>query len=194
MKILNAAFEEFSDYGYKLASTNRIVKKAGTGKGMLYYYFNSKKGLFEYLVDYAIKFVVNEYLSKIDENESNFIDKFKFESEIKMSAYKKNPYVFNFLGTLYLNKEVELPIDLEKRLLEVNTLGYTKIYKNIDTSLFREDINPDKMLKYIRYSIDGYEKELMNHLKTQKLSSIDVETLLVEFNIYLADLKIIYYK
>ena len=41
-KILDAALMEFAEHGYEKASTNRIVKEAGIGKGMLFYYFKSK--------------------------------------------------------------------------------------------------------------------------------------------------------
>jgi TetR/AcrR family transcriptional regulator len=52
--ILNAALKEFADKGYEQASTNQIVKDAGIGKGMLFYYFTTKKKLYAYLVDYCI--------------------------------------------------------------------------------------------------------------------------------------------
>ncbi|MER2064628.1 MAG: helix-turn-helix domain-containing protein, partial [Alkalibacterium sp.] len=50
-KILNAAFQEFSDKGYQQASTNRIAKQAGIGKGTLFYYFGNKEKLFQYLIN-----------------------------------------------------------------------------------------------------------------------------------------------
>ncbi|MGK7378723.1 TetR/AcrR family transcriptional regulator [Planococcus sp. 1R117A] len=43
--ILNAALQEFAENGYQQASTNRIVKNAGIGKGMLFYYLESKRQL-----------------------------------------------------------------------------------------------------------------------------------------------------
>ena len=41
-RILEAAYNEFSRNTYDNASTNRIVKEAGIGKGMLFFYFNTK--------------------------------------------------------------------------------------------------------------------------------------------------------
>jgi len=72
-RILSAALEEFAEQGYERASTNRIVKKAGIGKGMLFYYFKSKRELFEYLIEYGISFVVDEYLNRIDGEEPDFL-------------------------------------------------------------------------------------------------------------------------
>ncbi|GEM01866.1 regulatory protein, tetR family [Halolactibacillus halophilus] len=36
-RIIEAAMKHFAENGYKDASTNKIVKEAGIGKGMLFY-------------------------------------------------------------------------------------------------------------------------------------------------------------
>jgi len=56
-RILKAAYEEFAKHSYKQASTNKIIKEADIGKGTLFYYFNSKKELFEFLIEYGINFI-----------------------------------------------------------------------------------------------------------------------------------------
>jgi AcrR family transcriptional regulator len=48
--ILNAAVEEFADYGLENASTNRIVKNSGIAKGSFYQYFEDKQDVFMYLL------------------------------------------------------------------------------------------------------------------------------------------------
>jgi len=44
--ILNAALDEFSARGFADASLNRIIATAGTSKGAMYYYFDSKEDLY----------------------------------------------------------------------------------------------------------------------------------------------------
>ena len=95
-KILNAAFDEFAEQGYEKASTNKIVKKAGIGKGMLFYYFKSKQDLFYYLINYSIDYIKKYYLNLIDENETDFLEKYKNVALVKLKAYTDNPHVFNF--------------------------------------------------------------------------------------------------
>src|SRR5690625_5577728 len=65
-RIINAALKEFTAKGFDQASTNRIVKEAGIGKGMLFYYFKSKKDLYLYLVDYCIEIIREKYFHAID--------------------------------------------------------------------------------------------------------------------------------
>jgi AcrR family transcriptional regulator len=48
--IVNAAVEEFAQYGLENASTNRIVKNSGIAKGSFYQYFEDKQDVFMYLL------------------------------------------------------------------------------------------------------------------------------------------------
>jgi AcrR family transcriptional regulator len=49
--IMNAAIEEFAEYGLENASTNRIVKNSGIAKGSFYQYFEDKQDVFMHLLD-----------------------------------------------------------------------------------------------------------------------------------------------
>jgi AcrR family transcriptional regulator len=49
-KIVNAAIEEFAEYGLENASTNRIVSNSGIAKGSFYQYFEDKKDIFMHLL------------------------------------------------------------------------------------------------------------------------------------------------
>src|SRR5215207_3344079 len=48
--IMNAAVEEFSEYGLENASTNRIVKNSGIAKGSFYQYFEDKQDVFMHML------------------------------------------------------------------------------------------------------------------------------------------------
>lgn len=48
-QIIDAALEEFATYGFDLASTNRIARRAGISKGALFKYFDDKEALFLHL-------------------------------------------------------------------------------------------------------------------------------------------------
>jgi AcrR family transcriptional regulator len=48
--VMNAAVEEFAEYGLENASTNRIVKTSGIAKGSFYQYFEDKQDVFMYLL------------------------------------------------------------------------------------------------------------------------------------------------
>ncbi len=62
-RVIEASLEEFALYDYKTASLSRIVEKVGIAKGSMYQYFENKKDLYLYLIDYAAK-VKLDYLSQ----------------------------------------------------------------------------------------------------------------------------------
>jgi len=48
--VINAAIDEFAEYGLENASTNRIVANSGISKGSFYQYFEDKQDVFMYLL------------------------------------------------------------------------------------------------------------------------------------------------
>lgn len=71
-KILNSALELFSDRGFEAVSVNEIVQKVGVTKPTLYYFFESKEGLFKailkknYMKLYDRLYKVANYLPHTD--------------------------------------------------------------------------------------------------------------------------------
>ncbi len=193
-RILKAALREFTEHSFAQASTNRIVKEAGIGKGMLFYYFKSKKDLYYYLADYGMDYIKRELLDKVDEGVTDFIEKNKQMSMIKMKAYQQNPEVFNFLAALMLNRDPMFSGALEEKLVNMRLYGYQMMFENIDKSLFREDIDPDEAIRLIRLSMDGYEKELIASLQGKKISEVDMDPYWDDFFRFLDLLKKVLYK
>ncbi|HSW29589.1 MAG TPA: TetR/AcrR family transcriptional regulator [Longimicrobiales bacterium] len=58
--ILAAAADEFAARGFEGASLNRIIERAGTSKGALYYYFDDKADLLATVAEQAVKRVLAE--------------------------------------------------------------------------------------------------------------------------------------
>jgi len=146
------------------------------------------------LIEYGTDFISDEYLNKIDEEPADFIEKYKIVGKLKMKAYAKKPYIFNFFGTLYLNNDDILSEEQIKRLTALKKKAFAKLYKNNDESLFRRDISTEHIYKLIKWSLDGYEKELINSLRGKNLSSIDFDTYWDDYYDFLDILKTIYYK
>jgi len=194
-KIIVAALKEFTANGYELASTNQIVEEAKISKGSLFYYFKTKKDLYKYLIEYSIDYVKEEFLNKIELSDTDLIEKYRKMSKQKLKAYTKNPHVFDFLGTLYLNREdIELPEDLMENLVATRQRVLTNIFDNIDNSLFRDDISSEQVIKLIRWSIEGYQNELITEIQGKNLSEVNFKPYWDEFDDFLDTLKRIYYR
>lgn len=62
--IINAAINEFAEYGLEKASTNRIVANSGIAKGSFYQYFEDKQDVFMYLLTIVEKEKMDFFKSK----------------------------------------------------------------------------------------------------------------------------------
>lgn len=68
------------------------------------------------------------------------------------------------------------------------------IYEGVDLSLFRDDVDVEKAFKLIRWSIEGYQNELLHKLKGRNMTQIDFDPYWAEFYEYLDILKKSFYK
>lgn len=192
-KILDAALKEFAEHGYVKASTNRIVKNAGIGKGMLFYYFNSKQDLYEFLAEYSLDFMVERYLDKVDVAEPDFIERLKQAAQVKLAAQTENKNVFTFLGNFMLSADFKLPEHLQQKYEKLQKMGNAMLYEGIDVTLLRHDVDEEKAFKLIRWSIEGYQNEILQKLKGQNMASIDFDPYWKEFYEYLEILRKTFY-
>ncbi len=74
--IMEAAIKEISEKGYLGATMDGIAVKAGVAKGTLYYHFNNKEDLFNYIIKEGMNLVKND-IEEAVANEKNIIDKFE---------------------------------------------------------------------------------------------------------------------
>ena len=59
-RMINAALKIFGLNGYEHASTDEIVREAGISKGLLFHYFISKLGLYTFVYDYSVRYMILE--------------------------------------------------------------------------------------------------------------------------------------
>ncbi len=68
-RILDAAEQAFADGGHAGARVNAIAKAAGVNKAMLYYYFESKEGLYGAVLERVFDQVTEVLVAHIEETE-----------------------------------------------------------------------------------------------------------------------------
>lgn len=159
--IINAALKLFATKGYKDASTDVIVKEAGISKGLLFHYFGSKKGLYEFICDYSEKYMTLELTRSVKSAKKDF---FTVVSEIELGrcrVARNYPYMHQFLRSLSSEKDPEAVTAMGDSLKEIE-LTYSNIYSQIDTKML---INPDDsmlLVKLIDWMKDGYTKDELN--------------------------------
>jgi len=74
-KIFEAALKEFGEFGLAGARVDRIARKAGVNKAMIYYHFGSKEKLYRVIIDRHLKMMedlVEENIKSFDDPEEVF--------------------------------------------------------------------------------------------------------------------------
>ena len=95
-KILEIGKKEFLDKGFKEASLNEIVEKAGFTKGAFYGYYQTKESLFDSLVFEVIN-EFNEKFKKAKDDHFNLILQNKASRTINLST----DYLKYFVNYVY---------------------------------------------------------------------------------------------
>lgn len=189
-RIINAALKEFARNGYEKASTNEIVEEAGISKGSLFNYFNSKKELYMFLLDYVAEMIEKIY-AQVDWNETDFFERMRQMGLVKFRVYKKFPQAFDFLKALAHEDAAEVKCEIKKIGEDLIASGLERGYQNIDWSKFREDIDREKMISIINWTMLGFAEMYMD--KVDSFEDVGVEVL-GESDEYFGILKRCFYK
>lgn len=154
-QIINSAIEEFVQNGFDKASTNTIVKNAQISKGSLFNYFTNKKGLYVFLVEYGVQ-VIHDFYAQVDLSETDLFKRLENIAIQKFYIHKKYPYVFDFLASCVKEESPAAKDLMSAQIAGIYTRGNEIIYKDIDYSKFRENIDIKKTVEIINWTMYGF--------------------------------------
>ena len=100
--IINAALKTFALKGYKDASTDVIVKEAGISKGLLFHYFTSKQGLYDFICDYSTKYMILEVTRAVKKSEKDLFSLMSQIGQGRVRVMRNYPFMNRFLRSLKL--------------------------------------------------------------------------------------------
>lgn len=186
-RILNAAIKVFALNGYRKASTDVIVTEAGISKGLLFHYFTNKLSLYEYIIDYSIKYMNFEFTTSVSKYEKDFFELQMMMEQAKIRVMKIYPYMQQFLASLKYETDAKAKAVIGENAYALESM-FNVIYKQADTSKFEEYIVVQKVVDMIRWMSDGYLRE---HLVE---GDTDVDVLVSEFSKYLKMLRAHFYR
>lgn len=104
--MINGAMEVFARSGYRRASTDDMVKVSGISKGLWFHYFENKRGLYDFIVGYGIKYAVMEYENMRTDNMTVF-ELLKCFERTKMILMEKYPYLPLLIVTVMEERDEE---------------------------------------------------------------------------------------
>lgn len=190
-RILDATIEEFAINGYDKASTNSIVKKAGISKGILFHYFESKKKLFLYIFDYCMSNLIDKYYSVKEIEPKDIFERFMWINIRKIKIMNEEPLMNKLVFSAISNMPESLKQELTERYNSYYTKYIPEIFRDIDTSKFRKDMDKQKAIELIMICMEGISNKYIQKYKNISVDEVfnNVENIMDECNEYLEILK-----
>ena len=159
-RIINAGLKVFAKHGYKHATTDDIVKEAGISKGLLFHYFTNKVGVYIFLMDYSVRFLLLELSRTVKTDTKNFFELMKQMEDGKLAVLKNYPYMQAFLDKAFEEVCLEALEECEEQK-EVYRNKIEEYYKQVAEQKFKHHVTFEKMQTLFGYIIKGITAENM---------------------------------
>ena len=177
-RIINAVLKTIALHGYEHASTEDIVREAGISKGLLFHYFESKKGMLEFVYEYSTRYAMLELRSAIREPSADFFEQEKQILEAELQLMQQYPFILLFLEKLALDPDTaafsfeqpdpvkryydELGIKIRhpEKIISAGAGKITEIISYTKLAILRS------LLTGGNYDPDGYRSEILSCLET----------------------------
>lgn len=153
-RMINAALKIFALRGYRHASTDDIVREAAISKGLLFHYFESKLGVYSFIYDYSVRYMILEMRTAVDSKEKDLFEVMKQIERARMKAMRGYPYMQQFLNRSMAEdvSEALLAIEEKRGVLEE---AADSIYSQIDYSQLPPQIEGEKLRKMLDFTVKG---------------------------------------
>ena len=153
-RMINAALKVFALNGYRHASTDDIVKEAGISKGLLFHYFGNKAGVYEFIYEYSVRYMLLELSTKVSRAESNLFEVMKQVELARADAMKGYPYMQQFLNNCEQEDVSEALMIIEDRR-ELLESEYERIYSQILYTDYPAGVDGHKLQKIMELTVKG---------------------------------------
>ncbi len=176
-KMINAALKIFSRGDYRRASTDEIVKEAGISKGLLFHYFNSKAGLYDFIYAYSVKYLTIELYQTISIKETDYFELIKQIENAHLRVMKQYPYMITFLKKAETEEDSEVMPLIQKKRNDYQD-EYSRIFTRADMCGWKNGIDVEMAKNIISFTIKGVEEIF---LKKSEFIPEDLIQMIVEY-------------
>ncbi len=153
-RMINAALKVFAMQGYKHASTDDIVKEAAISKGLLFHYFGSKLGVYTFVYDYSVRYMMLELKRMVSKSQNDLFEILKQQEQAKLQVMKGYPYMQQFLNRCMSENVAEALQAIEEKRSALTEV-YEDIFAQADLSLLPEGMDGAKIWRMLEYTIQG---------------------------------------
>ena len=157
-RMINAALKVFALNGFRHASTDDIVREAAISKGLLFHYFGSKLGVYAFVYDYSVRYLLLELSSVVDAKETDLFTLMQQVETGKMHAMCGYPYLQPFLNRAQAENVSEALLAVEERKQQLEET-FDNIYARADLGKYASAEDVTKLRKMLELTIRGLMNE-----------------------------------
>lgn len=188
-RILTAALRTFGESEYKRASTDCIAARAGISKGLLFFYFPSKKALYLYAVQTMYRFMETQVMDETARGITDFFELLAYGARCKQTILRRCPWLMDFAVRAFYSVREDVSGDVGKLIREKTRTMLADYFSHIDTTPLQPGITLERLLEMTIWMMDGYLHSLLAEGKP-----LDADELLAEFDRWVPLLKRMAYK
>lgn len=175
-KVMRTAINEFLSCGYEGANVGKIAKRASVAKGSMYQYFENKKELFLFSVQWATKYIITKYdsLLNIPESGINFFDYIYESSKELWSKITEERDLIIFIQDVFLGKYRSVTDESLDYMLKMSE-GYTLeiIRQGKKLGHIRKDIDDNILAMFMTGTSMKIKEYMMNKARMEGTDIID---------------------
>ncbi|GFZ33441.1 AcrR family transcriptional regulator [Clostridium zeae] len=185
-KVMRAAVSEFSNNGFENANIGNIAKTASVAKGSMYQYFENKKELFLFSLQWSLELVMNKYgkyLVLADDN-INIFDYLYQSSKDMWSQVNDEREVIIFIQDVFLGKYNHLTNESMKYMMKVSDEYILKIVQDGKRNgSIRTDIEDEIIALFISGVSMKIKERMMNRAREAGEDIVDESFEIIEKDI-----------
>ena len=144
-------------------------------------------------MEYSVQVIEHMY-SQIDFQETDVFKRIENVGFQKLRIQQRYPQVFDFLASVIQEEATSVQPFIKQQVNPIYEEGIAKLYQNIDYTKFREDIDTDKAMDILTWTMFGFGDKGLQELKTFANLEEFGEYYLREWNQYAEILKQSFYK
>ncbi len=176
-RMINGAIEVFAKNGYKHASTDDMVKAVGVSKGLWFHYFGSKEGIYIFVYDYCVKYMLLELSTIVNDAEKDYFELMKQIAKTKAKVGRSYPYLTIFLEEAEHESQQELVAKTAES--RQNYEERMNAYLNsAEIETISDKVRRERIKKLLDYTVSGIIRE-----KTAE--AVDAEEIFNEIKAYI---------
>lgn len=173
--IINKGIEIFSKYSFSDARTDLIVQEAGISKGLLFYYFGSKKDFYLYLLDYAVDLLTQN--SDYSEVHKDFYEIIFEIMDMKHRLIIRYPNETKLLNMVSKETNPKVSKDIRKAFSIYHRQSREKSRRIILNALqslpLRQDIDLQRIVDGLNLYIDAIVMKYLNLYQDNPMGLFD---------------------